>query len=96
MTAANVELARIARDSGGWLVRIVRVDPWDMRLRPIAERANELWVPVVVQPAFTSCQSPCRSRPVRGMSTRGALAARTPIGATTDGRRRNLPAPEDR
>ncbi len=91
--AANVELARIARDSGGRLVGIARVDPWDgelaleqltravtddgargvflhpaeehfrindVRLRPIAERANELGVPVVVATGFH-----CMSEPVQ-------------------------------
>jgi predicted TIM-barrel fold metal-dependent hydrolase len=82
---ANVELARIARDSADRLVWIARVDPWDgelaleqlthavandgarglflhpaeehfrindMRLRPIAERANELGVPIMVATGF--------------------------------------------
>jgi predicted TIM-barrel fold metal-dependent hydrolase len=91
--AANIELARSARDSGGRLVGLARVDPWDgeaaldqltravtedgargvflhpseehfqindVRLRPIAERANELGVPVVVATGFH-----CMSEPVQ-------------------------------
>jgi predicted TIM-barrel fold metal-dependent hydrolase len=85
LATANVELARIARDSAGRLAWIARVDPWDgeaaleqlthavaddgarglflhpaeehfrindMRLRPIAERANELGLPIVVATGF--------------------------------------------
>lgn len=93
LNAANVELARCARNSAGRLVGIARVDPWDgepaldeltravtedgargvflhpaeehfrindVRLRPIAERANELRVPVVVATGFH-----CMSEPVQ-------------------------------
>jgi predicted TIM-barrel fold metal-dependent hydrolase len=93
LAAANIELARIARDSAGRLVAIARVDPWDgelaldqlthavtedgargvflhpaeehfrindVRLRPIAELANELGVPVVVATGFH-----CMSEPVQ-------------------------------
>ncbi|GAA1266707.1 amidohydrolase family protein [Pseudonocardia aurantiaca] len=82
--AANTEIAAVAGDSGGRLVPLARIDPWDgeaavdelaravdggargvflhpaeeyfqindVRLRPVAERAGELGVPVIVATGF--------------------------------------------